>query len=104
VAVQQYFEIELPFGSTVSDDDQVVTMSRLMAEEVYRDLHGALFPGGAFRGNHAPLDEDELFDDTGATQVTGTTVSPEEALARVQAMEQVQPSYQRNPGSGIGNG
>jgi len=111
MAVTQWFTIELPEGT--DQGDGVITLNRDGAESLWNDLGGAL---GMDRVTGPDTEEImaavmrglQTFDVEAETeQPTGRQMSPDEALARVQAQAQVVPVGPRdgrNPGTGIGNG
>jgi hypothetical protein len=105
--ITQRFFVEAPDGT-------VLEFTREEAVALAADLNEALgqVPGGVADDLALILSElkhvQELLVGTDEVEPLGggPMISPEEALARVQAMENVPAPqvYQRNPGSGIGNG
>lgn len=116
MAVLQSFAVELPFGSVVSEDDQLLTLSREQAESLCKELGEALgmgTPGGAEIDAQAVLAaayqlfEQGMQDQTQDEPAPGSvTMTPEQFLAsqQVQGASGDPAPYHRNPGSGIGNG
>jgi hypothetical protein len=107
--ITQRFFVEAPDGT-------VLEFTREEAVALAADLNEALgqVPGGVADDLALILSElkhvQELLVGMDTFEVEplggGPMISPEEALARVQAMENIPApqAYQRNPGSGIGNG
>jgi hypothetical protein len=125
MAVTQYFTVDLPetveVAGAVNQDEigaNQLTLSRSDAESLCNDLAEALgwevgsAVAGPQEGIQAALadavarylEDQDRFDDESAS--VGKQMTPDEALARMQAEQQLlsAPAAVRNPGTGIGNG